>query len=366
MKKLLLFLFAILVSFTGFSQDLSQQANDCFDTGNYACAQKKYEASYLLAKTSQKQIIEIKIQTVKWCLNKLEIANNLFESKSYKSAKDTYQEILSANPKDNFSKSQVEKCDVLIEKTTIKTLSISSSNIFFTSDVSSKKIDVITNSKYYTIEKNDLPDWLSVTQHYDYVTVSCEQNKKRKSRGGVFVIKAGPNSRIVTVTQEGKIKKQKYVKPKPKKVNYVTSGLGQYTSFGIQSGAIAKNGLLFETGGLKTAGFRISLRTSQSLSEIVKGKIKGYKTEIDFGPSLRLSDRFHLNVGAGLGMTNEFSSFNPTEQLIEQDQKYFIATTGLMYRLSYTFNINIGLSFPYLNSEFYDKEFSIGISCNVL
>ena len=77
MKKLLLFLFAILVSFTGFSQDLSQQANDCFDTGNYACAQKKYEASYLLAKTSQKQIIEIKIQTVKWCLNKLEIANNL-------------------------------------------------------------------------------------------------------------------------------------------------------------------------------------------------------------------------------------------------------------------------------------------------
>ena len=40
MKNLLLFLFAILVSFTGFSQDLSQQANDCFDTGDYACAQK--------------------------------------------------------------------------------------------------------------------------------------------------------------------------------------------------------------------------------------------------------------------------------------------------------------------------------------
>ena len=366
MKKLLLFLFAILLSFTGFSQDLSQQANDCFDSGDYACAEEKYEASYKLAKTSQKQIIEIKIQTVKWCLNKLEIANNLFESKSYKSAKDTYQEILSANPKDNFSKSQVEKCDVLIEKTTIKTLSISSQYSFFNSDANSKKIDVITNSKYYTIEKDDLPDWLSVTQYYDYVTISCKQNKKRKLRSVEFVIKAGPNRRIVTVTQEGKIKKQKYVKSKPIKVNYVTSGLGQYTSFGIQSGSIAKNGLLFETGGLKTTGFRISLRSSQSLSEIVKGKIIGYKTEIDFGPSLRLSDRFHLNVGAGLGMTNEFSSFNPTEQLIEQDQKYFIATTGLMFRWSYTFNINIGLSFPYLNSEFYDEEFSIGISCNFL
>jgi tetratricopeptide (TPR) repeat protein len=203
MKKLLLFLIAILLSFTSFSQDLSQQANDCFNAGDYACAEEKYEAYYKLAKPSQKQIIEIKIQTVKWCLNKLEEANKLFESESYKDAKNIYNEILSANPKDNFSKNQIIQCDLLVEKT----LSISSSNIIFTKDADTKKIDVLTNSSYYSIvTKDNLPDWLTVTVHLDYVTVSCEPNNKRKSRSSYFYIKAGPNRSIVYVTQEGKKK----------------------------------------------------------------------------------------------------------------------------------------------------------------
>ncbi|MDB2495485.1 hypothetical protein N9X07_04800 [Flavobacteriaceae bacterium] len=202
MKKLLLFLIAILLSFTSFSQDLSQQANDCFNAGDYACAEEKYEAYYKLAKPSQKQIIEIKIQTVKWCLNKLEIANKLFESESYKYAKNTYNEILSANPKDNFSKNQIIKCDLLVEKT----LSISSSEIIFSKDADTKKIDVLTNSKFYTVTKDNLPDWLTITIHLDYVIVSCEPNNKRKSRSSYFYIKAGPNRSIVYVTQEGKKK----------------------------------------------------------------------------------------------------------------------------------------------------------------
>jgi len=212
MKQSILFLIALLFCFSGISQDLSQQANDCFESGDYACAEIKYEASYKLAKQSEKQITEIKIQIAKWCLEKLTSANNEFAANNYTSAKEIYQELLNTNFNDNFAKSQIEKCNLFIEKATIKTLSISSSNLFFNPDANSKNIDVITNSKFYTIERDDLPDWLSVTIHLDYVTVSCEQNKKRKSRGGEFVIKAGPWSRIINVTQEGK-KKIKYVSP---------------------------------------------------------------------------------------------------------------------------------------------------------
>jgi hypothetical protein len=45
------------------------------------------------------------------------------------------------------------------------------------------------------------------------------------------------------------------VKSKKKGKSFIP-GLGQYSSFVIQSGEIAKNGLLFKTGGLKTNGFR--------------------------------------------------------------------------------------------------------------
>ena len=120
MKQSIVLFFALMLSYTAYCQNQSQEGDKCFNEGDYACAEIKYNELVKLATSeTDKQIAEIKIQRAKWCSDHLKIANQAFASYNYSKAKENYQSILDSNPKDNYAKSQIEKCITKIEESNI-------------------------------------------------------------------------------------------------------------------------------------------------------------------------------------------------------------------------------------------------------
>lgn len=139
-----------------------------------------------------------------------------------------------------------------------------------------------------------------------------------------------------------------------------------FSSLGIQSGEIAKYGLLYETGSRKLIGFRMSARTSLiSEEDILSGKPTANKTEIELGPNFRLFKRFYLNIGAGYGYYDRVLRNDYAGTLSTEKTTYLVATSGLMIRISRVININGGVSFMDIDKEFYKPEITAGISFNL-
>ncbi len=155
---------------------------------------------------------------------------------------------------------------------------------------------------------------------------------------------------------------------KNKSKNY-NSSLPSFSSLGFQSGEIAKYGLLYETGGRKTVGFRISARTTLRPEQLFSGGDIENRKEIELGPNFRINEHnnylknIYLNLGIGYGNYE----FPPYQDKIE----YYIATTGIMYRITRDLNINGGLSFNYIDNDIYfnnalpKTEITFGISFNL-
>lgn len=109
MKHYITFLL-ILVSYASYCQESIELGDKCFNEGDYTCAEIKYKESNKLASAMDKPFIEIKIQRAKWCSDHLKIADQAFTSLNYPKAKENYLAILDSNPKDEYTKSQIEKC----------------------------------------------------------------------------------------------------------------------------------------------------------------------------------------------------------------------------------------------------------------
>ena len=142
--------------------------------------------------------------------------------------------------------------------------------------------------------------------------------------------------------------------------------LYSFSSLGIQSGEIAKYGLLYERGGKRTVGFHISARTSNtSEEEILNGSGIENKTEIDLGPNFKLFNRFYINIGVGYGYYDKILRNDYAGTLSLEKTGYLVATSGLMVRISRVININGGVSFMDVDKAFYKPEITFGISFNL-
>lgn len=141
--------------------------------------------------------------------------------------------------------------------------------------------------------------------------------------------------------------------------------LHSFSSLGFQSGEIAKYGLLFESGGSKTIGFRMSARTSLTSEEdILNGSVIENKTEIELGPNFKLFNRLYLNIGAGYGYYDKVIRNDYAGTLTLEKTGYLVATSGVMVRISKVININGGVSFMDIDKAFYKPEITAGISFN--
>jgi hypothetical protein len=202
MKRIIILLFAFSTTLSAYGQTdiLLQEAQQCFDAGNYLCAKDKYQEALNISNEKDKQDIEVGLQRAKNCSEWLKIANDAFNNKEYDVARENYNKIVAGNPKDKYAKEQLKMC---IRELVPLTLSVDKTDIMFLSLEESEKISVTTNAESYTVD--DLPSWCKVTKQSDSLTVTCEPNPSTERRNGRFIITAEDKTVRVNVSQAGKV-----------------------------------------------------------------------------------------------------------------------------------------------------------------
>ncbi len=238
-------------------------------------------------------------------------------------------------------------------------LSLSKTNLYFLKNGGDENIIVTTNNNNFSIEL--IPSWCTFQKFSNSIIVTCLQNNTNQSRSDWFKITAGNKEVKVYVNQEASVTNSytESVKTPRKK-------LGSFSSIGFQSGEIAKYGFIYERGGIKTVGFRISARTSlTSEQDIFNGAATKNKTEIELGPNFRILNRLYLNIGFGYGYYERLLNNDFAGDVFLEKTGYSVATTGLMFRISRTININGGASFMDIEKDFYKPEFTFGVTYNL-
>jgi hypothetical protein len=233
-------------------------------------------------------------------------------------------------------------------------LSLSKTNLYFLKNGGDENIVVTTNNNNFSIEL--IPSWCTIQKFSNSIIVSCLQNNTNQPRSDWFKITAGNKEVKVYVNQEASDTNSG---TEPHK-------LGSFSSIGIQSGEIAKYGFIYERGGRKTVGFRISARTSlTSEQDILNGTATKNKTEIELGPNFRILNRLYLNIGFGYGYYERLLNNDFAGDVFLEKTGYSVATTGLMFRISRTINLNVGAAFMDLDKDLYKPEFTFGVTYNL-
>ena len=401
MKQIILFFLAFFFTISAYCQvSKLEEGNQCFDQGNYSCAEAKYKEAFKSEVGRDRQIADIKLQRTKRCIEILKKAELAYNNKNYTKANEFYLTILDSNPKDEFVKRRLESIKNIlyppIKKTSIpKTqlpettkieipeipdrLNLSKTEILYRSTGGNEFINVNTNLKSYNIEL--LPSWCTVQKYDYYFIIECSVNNLPYTRNSNFIVRAGSKSIWVNILQEAATPVKEPIKlvenNQTNKNNSVSvekknsskkykRSLTSFTSIGFQSGGTAKFGLIYEQGSSKKIGFRFSARTSLTAEEeILNGTNTKNKTEIELGPNFSLTERFYINLGVGYGYYNRLMNNDYAGEIYLEKTGYSVLNTGIMYRLSNLININGGTSFMNINKEIYIPEIIFGISFNL-
>lgn len=203
MKRTILFFFTIITAFSAYSQSNIQEGDRCFDNGDYICAEAKYNEVYKSSTGKDKQIAEIKITRTQSCAQYLRYADQAFNSKNYRLAKENYQKVLDTNPKDSHAKERIVICESILNPT----LSLDKQSLSFTSSGGTSNIRIETNLSAYEVVA--IPSWCNVTKQSDHFTITCKPNTGNNTRSDYFKVKAGSKELSVSVKQEGVPQKTK-------------------------------------------------------------------------------------------------------------------------------------------------------------
>lgn len=186
MKRLKIIIIFLIIGFSAYCQSYEKAAASCFEKGDYSCAREKYTTALQSAKGKQKQIIEIKLSQAIQCLNQRYLADQAFNNKNYKSAKERYQNVLASNPKDEYAKIRLNECIKLLNPIN---LSVSDTHNTFSASGGTKKIKVNTNASSFHIGAT--LSWYTVVKHDDYIIITCKENTSSTKRSDYFRVNAG-------------------------------------------------------------------------------------------------------------------------------------------------------------------------------
>ena len=250
-----------------FSFELGQ---NCFNNGEYYCAQRNFEYVYNNSLGIEKSKAEILWMDSKTCDKILKSADEAFNNRNYQSAKQQYTELLEYNPQDKYAQKQLEKCNSNVatpklrkattsELTDIwnnkygqqpqrrqnlinagidpddaqtrinngegkpksesftsskpidqkaKTLSASLSYIVLShKGGTSDKIIVYSDAKTYSISQGSIPSWCTTKLYDGYFTITAEPNKSKFPRKHWITIKADELQFNVSIEQASKPQK---------------------------------------------------------------------------------------------------------------------------------------------------------------
>lgn len=93
-----------------------------------------------------------------------------------------------------------------------KTLSLSTPRLDFEAAGGSKDI-IVTSSESWDYEENDIPEWLTLIKIENKLTVKAKANATNDQRGYRFMVRSGGLEKQVTISQKGKEKDKKSLKP---------------------------------------------------------------------------------------------------------------------------------------------------------
>ena len=113
MKNIIFFPLFLFCCWQANSQNYLQEANACFDRGEYECAKKNYT---LLKASDSTQDASLQIQSAQRCLEHLTLADNAFTNQEYAKACENYKAVLNENPKDLYAKRKYRFCRIQINR----------------------------------------------------------------------------------------------------------------------------------------------------------------------------------------------------------------------------------------------------------
>jgi len=107
MKNIIFLSLLVFCPLLASGQDYLQQANACFEKGDYECAKQKYA---LFKEFDGSRDVSAQIQAADECLRTLILADGYFKDKEFAKAKGKYKIVLDKNPKDPYAKKQYDAC----------------------------------------------------------------------------------------------------------------------------------------------------------------------------------------------------------------------------------------------------------------
>ena len=106
MKNVIFFTLFLFCCLQANGQDYLQEANNCFEKGDYECAKR----NYTIFQTFDGSDMSAQIQKADECIKALIGADNYFNDEEWEKARDRYQIVLEKNPKDPNAKKQFDLC----------------------------------------------------------------------------------------------------------------------------------------------------------------------------------------------------------------------------------------------------------------
>jgi len=224
MKRIIIVLIIAINAFSVYCQTTLQYGDHCFDTGDYTCAINNYYEAYRLASGNDRQIAEIKLTRARNCAEWIKEANQAFNERNYRLAKENYDKVLTSNPKDEYAKTQWDKCENFLNPPPppATTLSVSTQNISFSATGGSSNITVTTNAVNYNV--TSLPAWCTLTKYSGYFVLTCSAHTGNTSRAEWFKVTAGDKEVRINISQSGR---ETTLAVTPVNLSFSDSGGGQ-------------------------------------------------------------------------------------------------------------------------------------------
>jgi len=137
MKNLIFLPLFLFCCWQANSQDYLQQANACFDKGDYECAVKYYN---LFKELDGSKDVSVQIKKAQECMGLFVLADGNFSNKEYGKASDGYKAVLDKNPKDPNAKRQYDLCIAQLNRGTVVSSYQPQDNVTNTSPPASKNL----------------------------------------------------------------------------------------------------------------------------------------------------------------------------------------------------------------------------------
>lgn len=196
-KKVISIIIALFVAIQAFAQsNLLQEGDKLFDNGEYAQAVLKFNEAFKASSGKNRQIADIKRNRAKYCQEHLKLADAEYSQRHYTKAKTQYQTVLDSNPKDNYARSQIEKCNN--NGTFATTLTVSKEVVNISKEGGTETITVTSNTDWYL--SATASSMFTVAKNDNSLTIKCDRNHSGSPRSDYFYVNTKGDAKQIKIT----------------------------------------------------------------------------------------------------------------------------------------------------------------------